>query len=80
MRRDHMVCIVATRGAVTGHPSDGAKTKFPKVPRGACILVLGFRGSFVFRLPLYNPSGERMAFISGNPSSFSLLYFPSYFP
>jgi hypothetical protein len=37
--------------AVAGHPFDGAKTRFPKCPSGACILVLGF-------------SGERMTTIS----------------
>jgi hypothetical protein len=66
--------------AVAGHPFDGAKTKIPKVPLGACILVLGFRGSFVFLLPPYNPNGERMVAISWNPSSFcfaiSLFHFP----
>jgi hypothetical protein len=36
--------------AVVGHPSDGVKTKFPKVPLGGCILVLGLRGILVFRL------------------------------
>jgi hypothetical protein len=29
-----MVCVEATQGAVTEHPSDGAKTKIPKLPFG----------------------------------------------
>jgi hypothetical protein len=31
------------------------RRRFPKCPSGACILVLVFKGSFVFRLPPYNP-------------------------
>jgi hypothetical protein len=61
MRQDHMAFIEATHGAVAGHPSNGATTKIPKCPSGVCILVLGLRVSFVFRLPPYNPSDERMA-------------------
>jgi hypothetical protein len=61
--------------AVARHPFDGAMKKFPKVPLGACILVLGFRGSFIFRLPPYNPSGERMAAISWYPSLFCFAIF-----
>jgi hypothetical protein len=44
-----------------------------------CILVLGFRGSLVFRLPPYNPSGERMTTISLNPSSFPFAFFHFHF-
>jgi hypothetical protein len=33
-RRDHKSCVEAKRGAVTGHPSDGATTRIPKVPLG----------------------------------------------
>jgi hypothetical protein len=33
-RRDHKACVEAKRGAVTGHPSDGATTRIPKVPLG----------------------------------------------
>jgi hypothetical protein len=58
----------------------GDGLRFPKCPSGVCILVLGFRGSFVFRLPLYNPSGERIVDISWNPSTFAFAIFPSYFP
>jgi hypothetical protein len=80
MRRDHKACVEAKRGAVAGHPSDGATTRIPKVPLGACIIVLCNRGSFVFRLSPYILRGERMAAISRNPSSFALAIFPSYFP
>jgi hypothetical protein len=51
------------------------RQRFPKFPSGTCILVLRFRGSVVFRLPLYNPSGERMSAISWNPSSFCFAIF-----
>jgi hypothetical protein len=33
-RRDHKACVEAKRGAVAVHPSDGAKTRIPKVPLG----------------------------------------------
>jgi hypothetical protein len=33
-RRDHKACIEAKRVAVTGHPSDGATTRIPKLPFG----------------------------------------------
>jgi hypothetical protein len=56
------------------------RQRFPKRPSRACILVLGLRGSFVFRLPPYNPSGERMAAISWNPTSFCLVIFLFLFP
>jgi hypothetical protein len=65
--------------AVAGHPSVDVKTKIPKVASGVCILVLGLRVSFVFRLPPYNPSGERMATISWNSSSFCFTIFCSVF-
>jgi hypothetical protein len=55
------------------------RQSFPKCPSGACILVLGLRGSFVFQLPPYNPSGERMAAISWNPSSFCFVIFLFHF-
>jgi hypothetical protein len=80
MRRDRKSCVEAKRRAVVGHPSDGAMTRIPKVPLGACILVLCNRGSFVSRLPPYLLRGERMAAISRNPSSFPFAIFPSYFP
>jgi hypothetical protein len=48
---------------------------FPRCLSGVCILVLSLRGSFVFRLPPYNPSGERMAAISWNTSSFCFAIF-----
>jgi hypothetical protein len=78
--RDRMSCVEAMQGAVAGHPSDGSTMKIPKVPLGACILVLGLRGSFVCRLPPYNPSGEKMEAISWNPSTFVLLFSSSIFP
>jgi hypothetical protein len=79
-RQDRMVCVEATQGAVAGHPSDVATTKIPKVPLGGvCILVLGLRGSFIFRLRPYNPSGERMTAIPWNPSSFCFAIFLFHF-
>jgi hypothetical protein len=45
---------------VAGHLSGGATTKIPRLPLGGVYL----RGSFFFRLPSHNPSGERMAAIS----------------
>jgi hypothetical protein len=54
--------------------------RFSECPSGACNLVLGLRGSFGFWLPPYNPSGERMAAISWNPSQFVLLFSSSLFP
>jgi hypothetical protein len=54
--------------------------RFPKCASGVCILVLCIRSSFVFQMPPYNPSGERMTAISWNPSSFPFVIFPSYFP
>jgi hypothetical protein len=33
-RRDRKACIEGMRGAVAGHPSDGATTRIPKVPLG----------------------------------------------
>jgi hypothetical protein len=44
--RDRKACVRLNKFAVTGHPSDGVTTKFPK--RRACILVLGLRGNIVF--------------------------------
>jgi hypothetical protein len=70
-RRDRKACIEAKRGAVARHPSDGATTRIPTCPSGACILVLRNRGSFVFRLPPYKLRGERMAAITWNPNSFA---------
>jgi hypothetical protein len=78
-RRDRKLASRLSKFAVTGHPSDSAKKKFLKCPSGVCILVLGHRGSFVFRLPPYNPSGERMAAISWNPSSFRFAFSSSVF-
>jgi hypothetical protein len=60
---------------VVGHPFDSAKTKIPKVPfEGVYPSVIDFRASFVFLVPPYNPSGERMAAISWNPSSFFAIF------
>jgi hypothetical protein len=33
-RRDRKACVEVKRGAVTGHPSDGATMRIPKVPFG----------------------------------------------
>jgi hypothetical protein len=33
-RQDRKVCVEAKRGAVAGHPSDGATTRINKVPLG----------------------------------------------
>jgi hypothetical protein len=79
-RWDRKACVEAKQGAVVGHPPDCATTTIPKVPLGACILVLCNRGSFVFRLSPYILIGQRMAAISRNPSSFALAIFPAYFP
>jgi hypothetical protein len=57
--------------AVAGHPSDGAMTK---------ISEFTLEGILEFRLPPYNPRGERMAANSWNPSSFGFPIFSSYFP
>jgi hypothetical protein len=55
-RRDHMACIEATQGAVAGHPSDGEDMKTSKSTlEGLVSLVI-----LDFRLPPYNPRGERM--------------------
>jgi hypothetical protein len=48
--------------------------QFPKVPLVGVYPSLGLRGNLVFRLPPYNPSGEWMAAISCNPSSFAFLF------
>jgi hypothetical protein len=45
-----------------------------------CIIVLGLRGSFLFWLPPYKPSAERMTTISWNPSSFCFAIFLFLFP
>jgi hypothetical protein len=42
--------------------------------------LLASKGIIDFQLPPYNPSGERMAAISWNPSSFGFPIFLSYFP
>jgi hypothetical protein len=59
---------------VAGHPFDGAKTKTSKFALEGHISPLVSKGILVFRLPPYNPSGERMATISWNPSSFVFLF------
>jgi hypothetical protein len=44
------------------------RRQFPKVPLVGVYPSLGLRDNLVFRLPPYNPSGERMAAISlGTP-------------
>jgi hypothetical protein len=45
-----------------------------KVPLVGMYLRLGLRGILDFRLPAYNPRGERMAANSWNPSSFAFLF------
>jgi hypothetical protein len=73
-RRDHMACIEAKQGAVAGHPSDGQKLKTSKTTlEGLVSLVI--KGILDFRLPPYNPWGERMAAIS-----WTLVHLLSYFP
>jgi hypothetical protein len=39
IRRDHKVCVEVKRGAVAGHPFDGATTRIPKVPFGGMYLT-----------------------------------------
>jgi hypothetical protein len=40
-RRDHMVCVKATQGAVAGHPSDGEDMKtFKSTLEGLVSLVI----------------------------------------
>jgi hypothetical protein len=51
----------------------------PKVPLVGMYPSSGFRGILVFRLSQYILRGERMAAISGNPSSFGFPISPSYF-
>jgi hypothetical protein len=54
--------------AVVGHLSGGVKAKIPKVPLRGVYPSVRLRGNLVFRLPPYNPSGERMAAIFCNPN------------
>jgi hypothetical protein len=50
------------------------RRQFPKVPLVDMYPGLGLRGNLVFRLPPYNPIGERMAAIFWSPSSFAFLF------
>jgi hypothetical protein len=69
-----MACVEATQAAVAGHPSDGEDMKTSKSAlEGLVSLVIG-KGILDFRLPPYNPRGERMATNSWNPSSFAFLF------
>jgi hypothetical protein len=52
----------------------------PKEPFRGMYPSLCNRGSFVFQLPPYKPSRERMAVISWKPRSFDFTICPSYFP
>jgi hypothetical protein len=68
-----MACVEAKQGAVAGHLSDGENPKTSKTTlEGLVSLVI--KGILDFRLPPYNPWGERMAAISWNPSSFAFLF------
>jgi hypothetical protein len=66
-----MACVEATQGAIAGHPSDDEDMKTSKSAlEGLVSLVIPLD----FRLPPYNPSGERMAAKPWNPSSFAFLF------
>jgi hypothetical protein len=80
MRRDRKACVEAKQVRSPGIRPMVLQRQFPKVPLVGGYPSLGLRGILIFFLPSYNQSGERMVSISWNPSSFSLYYFPSYFP
>jgi hypothetical protein len=65
---------------VAGHLSDGAMTKISEFAVKGHVSLLASKGILGFRLPPYNPSGERMAAISWNPSSFCFAIFLLLFP
>jgi hypothetical protein len=65
---------------VAGHPSDGAKTKIPKVPLGGVYPSVRFWGNFIFQLHPYNPSGDRMQPSLGTLDLLVLLFSSSIFP
>jgi hypothetical protein len=74
-----MTCVEATQGAVAGHPSDGEDMKTSKSALEGLVSLVIRKGHLDFRLPPYNPRGERMAANTWNPSSFVFL-FSTYFP
>jgi hypothetical protein len=45
-RRDHMACIEATQGAVTGHPSDGEDMKTSKSSLEGLVSLVIWKGHF----------------------------------
>jgi hypothetical protein len=76
-RRDHKACVEATQGAVAGHPSDDEDMKTCKTALEGLVSLVIRKGYLDFRLPPYNPRGERMAAKLWIPSSFAFLFFPS---
>jgi hypothetical protein len=74
MGRDRMACVEATQGAVTEHPSDGEDMKTSKSALEGLVSLVIRKGHLDFRLPPYNPRGERMAANSWNTSSFVFLF------
>jgi hypothetical protein len=56
------------------------RQRLPISPLRGMYLESASKGSLVFRLPPYNPSGERMVAIYWNPSSFCFAIFPFHFP
>jgi hypothetical protein len=75
-RRDRKACVEAKQVAVAGHPSDGESFKSSKTTLEGLVSVVVREGYLDFRLPPYNPRGERMA---GN-SLGTLVHLLSYFP
>jgi hypothetical protein len=73
-----MACVEAKQGAVARHPSDGENLKTFKTALERLVSLV-IKGTLDFWLPPYNPSGERMAAISWNPSSFAFLFSLSIF-
>jgi hypothetical protein len=78
-RRDRKACVKGKQVAVAGHPSDGESFKSSKTALEGLLSVVVREGILDFRLPPYNPRGERMVANSWNPSSFVFPIFPSYF-
>jgi hypothetical protein len=72
--RDRKACVEAKQVAVAGHPSDGESFKSSKTALDGLVSVVVREGYLDFRLPPYNPRGERMAANSWNPSSFAFLF------
>jgi hypothetical protein len=63
------------RSTVARHPSDGATIKVSEGALRGAYHSLCNRGSFIFWLPPYKLSRERMASISRNPRSFAFAIF-----